>query len=207
MPHQLARPNTSSSRPTTSSSRPSTSASLSSLPTMSSMGSSLNGAQLAALVQRRGQLRAQMQSVDRQMSRIAPSSSSAPSTAPPQSAPHMAHQPRPVGRASRPCGDTFAQLHSHRASCHAAASSTTTRRAAASQPPQPQLTLPGALQPGRYAFWPKGLAANRAPPAASRRGGVHTSTASQCVRGRAAAPTVSADSRPRVTLTPITISM
>ena len=173
MPYaQQARPNTSSSRPGTASS-------LSSLPSMSSMGSSLNGAQLAALVQRRGQLRAQMQRVDQMQSRIAPSGggSSAPPTAPPQSAAHVARQPQHQHQ-HHPCGGTLAQLHSQQASCaldtrpagscgqRATTASATTGQAATSQPPQPQ--LPGALQPGRYAFWPKGLAANRAPLAASK---------------------------------------
>ena len=169
---QLVRPNTSSSRPGTASS-------LSSLPTMSSMGSSLNGAQLAALVSRRGQLRSQMARVDRQMSQLPPSrgGSSAPPTAPPQSAPHMAQQPQPVGRALHPCGDTLARLHSQQ---RAATASGATGRAAASQPPHQR--LPGALQPGRYAFWPKGLAASRAPPE-SRREQPRARTASSGMRG------------------------
>lgn len=170
---QLVRPNTSSSRPGTASS-------LSSLPTMSSMGSSLNGAQLAALVSRRGQLRSQMARVDRQMSQLPPSrgGSSAPPTAPPQSAgPHVAQQPQPVGRAPHPCGDTLARLHSQQ---RAATASGTTGRAAASQAPHQR--LPGALQPGRYAFWPKGLAASRAPPE-SRREQPRARTASSGMRG------------------------
>ena len=143
------------------------------------MGSSLNGAQLAALVSRRGQLRSQMARVDRQMSQLPPSrgGSSAPPTAPPQSAPHMAPQPQTVGRALQPVGDTLARLHSQQ---RAATASVTTGRAAASQ--HPHQRLPGALQPGRYAFWPKGLAASRAPPE-SRREQPRARTASSGMRG------------------------
>ena len=166
-------------RPCTSNSRPGTASSLSSLPTMSSMGSSLNGAQLAALVSRRGQLRAQMARVDRQMSQLPPSrgGSSAPPTAPPQAAPSTAPQPQPVRCALHPVGDTLAQLHAQQ---RAAVAGGTTGRPGASQPPHQR--LPGALQPGRYAFWPKGLEASRAP-AALRREQPRARTASSGMRG------------------------
>ena len=192
-------------RPDTASSR----VSCSSLGSMS-VGSSLNGAELAALVQRRSQIRSQMARVDRQLANVAPSACSAtpPSTAPSGAVRGPLH---PVGRGppgtagggprsqslqagcaldgGRPPAGSYQQ----RCSASAAAAPPPVVSAAAAPPRCAEPQLPSSLQPGRYAFFPKGLSSNAACQrslAATRKAAaqpaVHASSGSR--GGRAPVP-------------------
>ena len=170
----------SSYRPTTAEQqqRPTTAASVacSSISSMS-CGSSCNGSELAALVQRRSQIRAQMHRVDSQLRQVqtppmtASSSSSAHpygagayDGAVPRAAPRHGSRPR-CGAARHGCLLDETRPPTCSSNCGAKQPSCYSLPAAAlATPPNPsQSHLPGALAEGRYAFWPKTLKAGRGP--------------------------------------------
>lgn len=167
-------------RPTTAEQqqRPTTAASVacSSISSMS-CGSSCNGGELAALVQRRSQLRSQMQRVDSQLRQL---------PTPPMTASSSCSAPRlgAIGAGTHDGGAVrAAPPHSRHRCCtarhgclldetrHPTCSSNCGAKqlrsyalpaAALATPPKlSQSHLPAALAEGRYAFWPKTLKAGR----------------------------------------------
>lgn len=167
-------------RPTTADQRPTTAASVacSSISSMS-CGSSCNGAELAALVQRRSQLRSQMQRVDAQLSQLqtppmtASSSSSAPALGPVGAGAAYYGAVRAAPQHARPrCGaarhgclldETRPPTCSSNCGAKQPRSYALPAAALATPPNLSQSHLPGALAEGRYAFWPKTLKAGRGP--------------------------------------------
>lgn len=149
--------------------RPKTGASLSFSSAASvSAASSLSGGALDALVARRSQLRSQLAAVERELA-VCPPRSSAPST-PLQPYSSL----RPIDKGMPPSLQPVPPRDS-------GAKQLSSKHTAASTFSGAEDSLPGAMQAGRYAFWPK-----RLPGAQSRQ------IARESSRARAAVTPISA---------------
>ena len=143
--------------------RPRTAASLS-LSSVGSMSisskqSSLNGSQMNALVQRRSVLRTQMAMVEQQLAALPPSTagSNAAASMPAAPAAPIRLQSSPIlsGAPRKGAPPRMVPVPPRESKVVVASVRT------APPPSSYEDALPGAMRPGRYAFWPKRLPANQ----------------------------------------------
>lgn len=141
---------------------------LSSIASQSAASSSLDGSQLNALVARRAALRSQLVIVENQLATI-PSTAASSSVSVSQAAPSGGGRLH-AGRSGPLAAPITSHQHPPRGPGAAQAISMANAKGAAAAPAMSAMirteeSLPGAMRPGRYAFWPK-----RLPGAQSRRG-------------------------------------
>jgi len=138
---------------------------------MSSASQSATGSQLNALVARRSQLRAQLSAVEHQLATMPPSTAGSVATR------SYAHAAPPAKFATGPLP---APITIYRNPPKDAADGNAVLRAAAEQKRAAAIaassggtddSLPGAMRPGRYAFWPKRLPGASAHRSSMSRGG------------------------------------
>ena len=169
-------------RPTTSQSQQSIA--LSGISSQSSAAaSSLNGSQLNALVARRTALRAQLATVDQQLALLPPGTPMTNISAsqwPQTPAPTTGGESAAVNRTGPLPLPIAAMRNAPRDRGGAQATSSvvsTAARSAATMPAGGEDSLPGALMPGRYAFYPKRL------PGSNLRGKSRSSTVGRASGG------------------------
>ena len=141
-----------------------------------SQASSLSGSKLNALIERRSVLRAQMAIVENQLATMPPSTTPSVASRAPPSVAHcreggsssVAQMPAPMG----PAMSLQGKLVIPSVPVQPISIKTDIRRIPTQVPRSMSSgfdeTLPGAMRPGRYAFWPK-----RLPGAGSRRAAVN----------------------------------